>query len=201
MALRVLRGGSLQGSAGSTSPHSENVSIRRILGAVTFQASADYLAGQPKLVTPGNTTDPRAAMIRNPNAPQAAENDYRSNTVNYSGYYRFFFGPSDQIPTTSEMVRALSSQPLTNSGSVQILNTGNTQNVFSFVAPPGWAIASVSDLTVSGADLTNNYVGTTMSVKDAAGNPVSGYTRYTMNPAAAYNNNHQHQITLRQGSL
>jgi hypothetical protein len=196
VALRVLLNGALLGSSGSTTPHSETITRRRILGALSFQASADYLAGPLKNVQPAGTPDTRAPQSDgNPNAPQGARNDFRSGVVNFNGYFRFFFGPTPNVPTTSDAVRSLGSQPLTNAGNVFLLNTGSTEKVFTFAVPQGWEIANVIDLNASSADLTGQYVPATGSVKDAAGNP-NPYVIYSMTPDVPYNSNHQHQVTL-----
>jgi len=194
-ALRVLKAGALLGSSSSTTPHAESESLRRILGVVPYQASADYSAGALKNITPANTPDTRPAQVRNPNAPQAAENDYRSGVVNFAGYYRYFHGPAASQPANSAAVRNLAASPLTISGNTQVLSTGSTNRIFCIAVPPGKTLAKVIDASASNADLTSQYQPSNVVVNDAAGNPVN-YTLYTMVQAVPYNNSHEHVITL-----
>lgn len=194
-AIRIQKNGSDITPNGTTSPFVKTDSGSYILGTITYQAFANYGAGIIKNYTPSGTPDARTPLVRNINAPQAAENNFASSTVTLTGYYNIFHGPSATAPINSANVRALPNNQLTNAGNVFILNTGTIEKIFTVALPPGKTLVSVIDLDALNANITANYVLTTFNVNDAGGNPVS-YAVLTMTNAVPYGTNHQHQITI-----
>ena len=194
-AIRIQKNGSDIVPNGTLSPFVKTDSGSYVLGNITFQAYADYAAGIIKNYSPSGTPDARTPLVRNANAPQAAETGFASNTVLLTGYYNIFYGPSASAPLNSAAVRALPSNRFTNAGNVFILNTGNTNINFTVALPPGKTLVSVIDLDALNANITANYVATTFNVNDAGGTPVS-YTILTMTSGVPYGTSHQHQITI-----
>jgi hypothetical protein len=196
-AMRAYRGNQAQaGASSSTSPISRAVQMVRALTPTGIWVVADYAAGSPKLVTPGNTPDTRPAQVRNPNAPQAAEVGLSSPIIYYAGYYRLFFGPAGSTPTDRTSALALGGTQLTNAGNSGTLNTGTSALKLVILLPPGRTLQSVTDLTNQQLDLTSKYVAQpTISVADAGGNAVAGYTPYVLSIATPYTASARHQFT------
>lgn len=193
--IRIQKNGSDMLPNGVLSPLPKNDVGTYPLGSITYVAYANYNAGIIKNYLPSGTPDPRPALIRNVNAPQAAENNFASNTVTLTGFYKIFYGPTASAPANSANVRALPSNQLTNAGNVFILNTGAVQNIFAVAIPATMSLVSVIDLDALNANITANYVLTTFNVNDAGGNPVA-YKIYIMTNAVPYSSNHRHQITV-----
>ena len=193
-AIRIQKNGSDIVPNGTLSPFVKTDSGSYVLGNITFQAYADYAAGIIKNYSPSGTPDARTPLVRNANAPQAAETGFASNTVLLTGYYAEFYGPTSALPINSAQVRALPSNRLTDAGNMFILNTGNVENKFVVALPPGKVIISVIDLDALNLNVTSSYVLTTISVNDAGGNPYA-YNVYEMVAGIPYGSNHQHQIT------
>lgn len=196
-AIRIQKNGVDLTPNGTTSPFVKVDSAVRVNGNISYRAFADYSAGALKNITPGNTPDDRTPAVRSINAPQAASTDFGSATINLAGVYKIFYGPTSVAPDDSAEVRALGSSLLiTTAGAIVIqLNTGSTEKIFSVSMPATRSLTGVSDLTVSGADITSQYVLTTFNVNDAFGTPVA-YKTYTMQQAVAYSSNHVHQLTI-----
>jgi hypothetical protein len=115
-----------------------------------------------------------------------------SNSLNYMGYYKFFFGAVVATPSNSLQVRGLSSQ--TENNLSIILNTGTTLMRFAFWIPSSYSLLNVTDLDVN-ADITSEYIQSSLSVNDAGGNPVSGKL-YVMSQSVPYSSNHRHSILI-----
>jgi hypothetical protein len=151
------------------------------------------LAGAAKLVTPGNTPDSRPAQVRSPNAPQAAEVGLSSPILYFTGYYRLFYGAAETTPTNSATARALPQSQLTNAGNQGTLQTGTSSLTLAIVLPPGRTLQSVTDIDNQGLNLTSKYVAQSpISVTDAGGNAVAGYTPYVLKIATPYTANARH---------
>ena len=194
-SIRIQKNGSDMTPNGTSSPFGKTDAGSYVLGNITFIAYADYGAGIIKTYSPSGTPDARTPLIRNANAPQAAETGFSSNTVLLTGLYKIFYGDSASAPGTSAAVRALPSDRFTNAGNTFILNTGATNMIFTVAMPATMSLVSVIDLDALSADITANYILNTFNVNDAGGNPVS-YKVYTMTNGVAYASNHQHQITV-----
>jgi len=182
--IRITRNGSDLTPNGSSSPFSKTNSVTRILGTVTYQAFCNGNAGALKPVPPANNPDPRTPIFGNPNAPQAAFTNFASNQRYIIGYYKIFYGAVASQPTNSAQVRAMSSSRLTNQGNQFVLTTGTTFNIFSLALPPGKSLLSVKD--ANNFEIGTFFIPATVSVNDAAGNPVS-YTVYTYTNSIPYN--------------
>lgn len=194
-AIRIQKNGVDMTPNGTSSPFVKSDSGTYVLGNITFVAYANYAAGIIKTYSPSGTPDARTPLIRNVNAPQAAENNFASNTVLLTGLYKIFYGPVSSVPGTSVAVRALPSNRFTNAGNTFILNTGASLINFTVAMPSTNSLVSVIDLDALNANITSNYILNTFSVNDAGGNAVS-YKIYTMTIAVPYAANHQHQITI-----
>lgn len=194
-AIRIQKDGSDLTPNGTSSPFNKSDSGTYVLGNITFIAYANYAAGIIKNFSPSGTPDPRTPLVRSANAPQAAENNFASNTLLLTGLYYIFYGPSASAPVNSANVRALPSNRFTNAGNTWNLNTGNTQIIFTVAMPATNSLVSVIDLDALNADITASYVLSTFNVNDAGGSPVS-YKVYTMTIGAPYASSHRHQITI-----
>jgi len=193
--LRILRNGARLGNESATSPASAVDTTTRVLGAVSYQATADYLAGVAKNIQPAGTADYRPAQTRSPYAIQAAENNFASGVINLNGYYRYFFGPVVAVPNTSQAVRSLAGSRLTNAGNQFTLDTGAVTNKFAIAVPNGRSLQSVTDTDALGADITSEYHVSDIVVNDAGGNPVA-YKLYVMQQAVPYSSSHRHVVTI-----
>lgn len=163
-------------------------------GSHQFRTVVSYLAGALLNYTPSGNPDARTPLIRNVNAPQAAETGFASTTLFLTGYFAEFYGPTAVVPTNSATARALPSNRLTNAGTVFLLNTGTVEVKYCIVLPPGKSIVSVIDLDALNLDITASYISSVITVNDAGGTPRS-YTIYTMASATPYATNHRHQVT------
>jgi hypothetical protein len=194
-SIRIQKNGVDMTPNGSSSPFIKADFGSYVLGNITFIAYADYAAGIIKTYSPSGNPDARTPLIRNVNAPQAAEVAFASNTVLLTGTYKIFYGPSSSVPGTSAAVRALPSNRFTDAGNTFILNTGSTEVNYTVAMPATMSLVSVIDLDALNANITANYILSTFNVNDAGGTPVS-YKVYTMTNGVAYASNHQHQITV-----
>lgn len=196
-AVRIYKNGVQISTAGSSSPFSRNSNVVRTRGAITYSAQADYAAGAIKNAQPGNVPDTRPAQVRNPNAPQAAENGLPSNTTELRGFDRLYFGPMGDDVFSRETAELLGRFALTCDGNQFTLTTGTTFSRFMILLPPGMKLDSVTDLDNLNANLTGAYVAQPpVSLADAAGALVDGYTPYLLTSGSPYNNSARHQFTI-----
>lgn len=193
--LRIQKNGADLTPNGSASPLARADSGIYPNGTTTYLAYANYNAGAPKNYLPSNNPDLRTPLVRNVNAPQAAEGNFISGSVTITGLYRQFFGPATPAPTTSGGVRALPSSRFVNAGNVFLLNTATTGVVFNLAIPAYMTLISILDLDALNANITASYVLSTFNVNDAGGSPVA-YKIYRMTIAVPYAVNHRHQITV-----
>jgi len=117
-----------------------------------------------------------------------------SGTQTVSFLNLIFYGPAASAPATSADVRVLGTRVFTDAANPFNLNTGSTQRIFSVALPPGKTITQVLDLDALNANITANYVSSTISVDDGGGNGTN-YSVYTMTNAIPYDANHRHQVT------
>lgn len=115
-----------------------------------------------------------------------------TSTVNFVNL--IFYGPTAADPDTSSEVRALSNRQFSDVSGNITLNTGSVEKIFSIALPPGTTISQVLDLDALNANITNNYVLSSVSVNDA-GDTATQYNVYTMTNAIPYSDSHRHQIT------
>lgn len=193
--IRIQKNGADLTPNGTTSPLAKSDSGSYPNGAVTYIAYADYNAGAVKNYSPSGTPDARTPAIRTTTAPQAAHNDYASNTVTLTGTYKQFYGPTSSAPADSAAVRALPSNRFVTAGNSFNLVTGTTEKIFALAIPATMSLVEVVDLDALGAVITANYILSTFNVNDAGGNAVS-YKVYVMTNAVAYAESHRHQITV-----
>jgi hypothetical protein len=125
-----------------------------------------------------------------------------SADVVITGSYALFFGPTSAAPTTSAAARGLPQSQLAAKPAADtqertaILNTGTTALKLAIVLPPGRTLQSVTDLDNQGLNLTAKYVAQApISVNDASGAPVPGYTPYVLSIATPYTSSARHQFT------
>lgn len=193
--IRIQKNGSDIVPNGATSPFVKADSGSYPNGAVTYIAYADYNAGAVKNYSPSGTPDARTPAIRTTTAPQAAHNDYASNTVTLTGTYKQFYGPTSSAPADSAAVRALPSNRFVTAGNVFTLNTGTVEKIFAVAMPATMSLTEVIDIDALGANITANYILSTFNVNDAGGTPVA-YKVYVMTNAVPYAETHRHQITV-----
>jgi hypothetical protein len=193
--IRIQKNGADMIPNGSSSPFIKADFGSYVLGNITFIAYADYGAGIIQNYSPSGNPDARTPLVRNVNAPQAAEVAFASNTVTLTGTYKIFYGDSVADPITSAAVRALPSNRFTDAGNTFILNTGSTNTAYTVAMPTTMSLVSVFDIDALNANITANYIVSTFNVDDAGGTPVS-YKVYTMTNGVPYASNHQHQITV-----
>lgn len=133
-----------------------------------------------------------------------SNDDTFSGIATIKGRYYIFYGPTSAVPTDSAGVRALPTSRFdakTSLGDAAdntfILNTGNTEKVFSIALPASKTLVSVFDLDALNAPLTTQYQAglATFNVNDANGVPVS-YKVYSLSNDAAYATSHRHSITI-----
>lgn len=194
-AIRIEKKGIQLGLTGSTSSIARTDTDTYGSGATDYVAYVNYAAGAPKNYTPSGTPDARNPLVRNVNAPQAAENNFASAVVTLVGQYKIFYGPVASAPGNSANVRALPSNRFAGAGNTFTLNTGTTQKIFAIAMPATMSLVSVVDLDALNANITASYVQSNFNVNDAAGNPVA-YKIYILTNAVAYPANHQHQVTV-----
>jgi len=115
-----------------------------------------------------------------------------TSTVNFVNL--LFHGPAASTPDTSAKVRALGTRQFVDVGGNITLNTGNVEKIFSIALPSNTTITQVLDLDALNANITNNYVQSSINVDDAGGTATQ-YNVYTMTNAISYSDNHRHQIT------
>jgi hypothetical protein len=193
--IRIQKNGADITPNGSSSPFSKTDSGTFILGNITFQAFCNYAAGIIKNYSPSGTPDARTPAVRTANAPQAAENNFASNSLALTGLYNIFYGATATAPTNSATTRALPSSRFTNAGNTWDLNTGATEIIFAVAMPATNTLVSVIDLDALNANITSSYILSTFNVNDAGGTPVS-YKVYVMTIGVPYASNHRHQITI-----
>lgn len=193
-SLSIRVDGTIIDSAGIAPQTIRSASVTRNVVPHIYKAYANYDSGTAKLVPPANVIDGRAAAIRTNNAPQAAENNFESNSVVLYGYNRIFFGPTAAAPNNATGIRNLSESQLTNQGNQFILNTGNAQKTFCFWLPVGKTLLNVTDLDNLNANLTSAYTATVLPSVNAGGVAVNG-TLYTLSAQVPYGTSVRHQVT------
>lgn len=106
-----------------------------------------------------------------------------------------FYGASSTAPGSSDNVRLLSNRVFASDLSNPfILNTGNTERIFTVALPSPTSITSVFDLDALNANITSTYILSNIDVNDGGG-IATAYKVYTMTNAIPYDANHRHQIT------
>ena len=163
------------------------------VAAQVFEALVNYGAGTLKNYSPSGKVDARAALVRNVNAPQAAENNFTSAQMTKQGFYKIFFGASQVDPAVNNKVRFLNGA-LESSGMVVNFMTGIVHSFFTVAMRATFTLLNVIDLTTAN-NITSNFVLTTMNVNDAAGNAVS-YNVYVWNKSTPFSTDHLIQATI-----
>jgi hypothetical protein len=134
-SIRIKKNGVSMLPEGIASPFNKTDSDTFINGSISYQAFCDYQAGIIKNYLPSGTPDARTPLIRNINAPQAAESNFGSNIVSLVGSYKNFYGTTSTVPSNSVQVRALSNFAYVISGNVFTIATGITDLVYAFSIP------------------------------------------------------------------
>jgi hypothetical protein len=194
-ALRIAKNGSDLTPNGTTGTLAKTDTGAYVLGAISYIAYANYAAGAVKNYTPSGTPDARTPLVRNANAPQAAENNFASSTLTLTGQYMIFHGASASAPANSANVRALPTNRFTGTGNTFTLTTGTVERIFAIAMPATMSLVSVIDLDALNANITSSYVLSTFSVNDAGGTAVS-YKVYILTNAVPYPSSHSHQVTV-----
>jgi len=119
-----------------------------------------------------------------------------SGNLSYQGFYRIFYDAVSSFPSDSATARVLSNSRFSNSGNNFTLNTGSIFTKFCVILPPGKTLISVIDQDALNLDITSQYFSAGITVNDAAGTPVTGYTIWSMSQSVPYSTNHRHNITI-----
>lgn len=129
---------------------------------------------------------------------QVAAGSVNSNTINYTGFYKVWYGAVAVVPADGAAARTLPQSRFENAGNVFNLDTGNALKDFVLVVPPGKSLSSVVDLDALNLVITSEYVlvDNNFTGKDAGGNNIAGCKKYVKSQAVPYSSNHRHQITL-----
>jgi hypothetical protein len=107
----------IPGQFGYANPNSPNkqylktftdIGIPILSGTTSWSGKGDYNAGLPKQDNFG-AFDTRTPAVRNPNAPQAAEVGFTSNSVSVTGIYPYYVYKSTSPISPTDMVNALAS--------------------------------------------------------------------------------------------
>ena len=164
---------------------------------IQFRAYADYAAGPLKNYSPSGNIDLRAALVRNINAPQAAEVNFASSIITLTGELYVFYGSSPAAPTDSSDVRILpvkisSSQAIAG---VFYYNTLPVYQHHSICIPNARTLVKVIDITAGNVDITASFINNPFTVDDLTGNP-NAYKNYTYSPGSTFPFPHQLQITI-----
>lgn len=198
-SLRILRGATVienDNTLPVVSPLLKSDNFVRSATPVNYSAEVDYGAGVIKNYSPSGNPDARPAAIRNPNRPQAAENNFGSSIASFEGYQIIFYGSSASVPANSANVRALPGNilvPVTPLAGQGQLITDNVSLNHSIVLPFGYKLDEVIDLDASNANLTANYMMSSINVADAGG-AVTTRRLYILSTAVAYTSPHRHNF-------
>jgi len=192
--------------SGTIGRNSQNVSL--ISYSVQFNINNGSWTNVPGLgnipisgasaVIPSTSHTPTSSGTTSVGYRVSVADDYATSvpdTVYITFLYSIFYGPSATAPTNSTGVRALGTAIFTTGQNPYVLDTGNTDSIFTSAMPSSLFIAEVLDIDALNANITNNYIKSTFNIDDAGGNPVS-YNVYTLTNAIPYASNHRH-ITSR----
>lgn len=195
-SISIFKNGSNISPSGSTSPFSKTDAATRILGNITYQAFATYAAGALKNIFPSGNPDDRTPQIRNVNAPQAAESNFPSVLLNFTGVYKIFYGHFSIVPSNSAGVRASPQNRFTSDSHNFILDTQSTDRNFCIWLPTGLNLISVFDIQTSNLDVTSSFHSASLTIKDAGGTNNATGNLWTMTNAVPYTENHQFNVTI-----
>lgn len=129
-----------------------------------------------------------------------AKNTSPTGNINSSNFivtsrYKIFYGPTSTTPASSTDIRGLANNTFKNVGSnVVDLITGITYNKFVIALPPSKIITSVIDLGNLNANITSDYILTTLNVEDANGTSRL-YNIYQLTLGSPYSISTTHRIT------
>ncbi|RKR83182.1 hypothetical protein BDD43_3384 [Mucilaginibacter gracilis] len=169
----------------TASPYTDSAVVMALTAKV-YQANVAYAQGPIK-----------NNIIGVPDATgRIAASSVNSNSLSYQGYYKIFYDAVAAFPTNSATARALTNSRFSNSGNTFTLNTGTVQTKFCLILPPGKTLVSVIDQDALNLDITSQYVASSITVNDAAGNSVTTYTIYAMSQSIPYTASHRHNITI-----
>ena len=124
----------------------------------------------------------------------------KSNPFTIKADYLCFWGPTSfEFPNILDGVenrqKALELSTIFKSESdVMVLQTGTVETNFVILLPPNKEILTVIDSTNLNMNLTNDYVRSTIVIKDLGGNDVV-YNKYTLTLKGPYINGANHVIT------
>lgn len=157
------------------------------------------VVGNPASITIPSTTHDDATLKSSSNLYYRIRvvDEYQttsSSSTTISFLNTIWYGPAENVPTTSAEVRSLTSKVFTDAANPFNLETGSTYKNFSVALPAALSITEVLDLDALNANITDSYVLTNFVVEDGGATAVS-YDVYTMSNAIAYSSNHRHRVT------
>lgn len=129
-------------------------------------------------------------------------NESKVNSVPFSvtAYYQRYHGAVASLPssntdgtTNRTYANTLNKTFHTEEPNTFNLETGTTLKTFVVLLPPTKSITSVMDITNGGIDITNEYVRTTVTIKDVGGTN-RAYSMFTMTVDETYHTTTIHEI-------
>jgi hypothetical protein len=149
-----------------------DASYEVVLGANEWKSEINYNAGLPKKTNKGSD-DTTTPAIRSVNAPQAAGNDFVSNTITVDGLYPYFYFVSDSDLSASEVATEIANgnavKVLANASGTITVDFGNETPKYLYLAhiaidtsKTKWYISELNQGNIGGgsdlfgAILTNN---------------------------------------------
>jgi hypothetical protein len=169
-------------SSQTTTAVYEDQNLTVNLGNTSYSSKVDYSDGPIKNDNMGNP---------NPNGRILAGSITAHKTL--VGAYYNCFGPINGLPSTGDLLKAITDNSFSNSFT---LNTGTTHKTMAIAIPSTKTLVSVIDLN-NGFNITSSYEYTSdiTTLPDGGGVQVS-YKVYVLNIASTYAVNHKHKVTV-----
>ena len=159
-----------------------------VLGDNDWDVTVTHNAGT------GTYTDNKGNTGTNLDSIRASGTVTDTNTYpDFTGRYRLFYGTGGSTATGSTDVRALSS--VYDTSNTFTLVTGDTDTKFKIALPPNRTIVSVIDTGNLNANVTSEYVLSTIDVYDAGGT-LRTYNYYEANYDSPYSTSTNHVVTI-----
>ncbi len=115
---------------------------------------------------------------------------YSSSNHTITAYYYRYYGPTSSAPASKADLQALGGSAFQTSNSQSFsFETGTTESIFVIALPPGRTLASVNDEDSLGADYTDEFTLSTLTIQDADGENAV-YNIYTMTIVGTFDPSH-----------
>lgn len=168
-----------------------------IISAAPNTGSVDYTYPNPLQLNADGASQ-SWKIIGNNSTGSNIESPAVTKVARFRRWWRGATSPITIDPTDGQanrdFIRSRSSSDLQFPGeNVFTLETGTVDRIFYIELPPGRTIISVTDTTNLNADLTPDYVLSSVTIKDAGGTD-RAYNRYTLTLGSAYDISANHVI-------